>query len=215
MPMRNAYFALSVHDSALFYTFLSHYAASYHSHYRTGHTLESIFYRTKAIELVNERLKTQELDEGTVAAVANMAIYDVSLCCFSCPLFSDSGEIIGGKIELIRRSCTVVKWRKREHESPSTRLKKNGRTSWWVARRRIFASCSTTHRMVRFPRLIYSAVSSTPKFFRKQTKTYVPGLISIRLTFSLKNLTFHHSLSTSRNPWKSLHQLLHPLSTSS
>jgi hypothetical protein len=86
MPMRHAFFALSVHDSALFYTFLSHYAASYHSHFRTGFKLENIFYRSKAIELVNERLKTQDLDEGTVAAVANMAIYDVSLCFPPFPL---------------------------------------------------------------------------------------------------------------------------------
>ncbi|KAM3080748.1 hypothetical protein ACMFMG_005678 [Clarireedia jacksonii] len=78
MPMRHAFFALSIHDDALFYTYLSHYAASYHSHFRTGSSLESVFYRSRAIELVNARLMTQDLNEGTVAAVANMAIYDSS-----------------------------------------------------------------------------------------------------------------------------------------
>ena len=119
MPMRLAFFKHSLHDSALFHTFLSHYAASFHTSYpqttsEHSHSLsqsnshsqtqagkkgrgsrgigggkqtksdpeESIYHRTMAIKILNERIRLGkgELSDGSVAVVANLAIYEV---CFA------------------------------------------------------------------------------------------------------------------------------------
>lgn len=83
MPMRRAFLTHSLHDPALFHTFLSHYAASYHTSHRSDTAKsdpdEAIYHRTMAIKLVNERirLKKDELSDGSVGAVANLAIYEV------------------------------------------------------------------------------------------------------------------------------------------
>ncbi|KAM3069577.1 hypothetical protein ACMFMF_008792 [Clarireedia jacksonii] len=163
MPMRHAFFALSIHDDALFYTYLSHYAASYHSHFRTGSSLESVFYRSRAIELVNARLMTQDLNEGTVAAVANMAIYDVSLY-YLLSFFLSMGNDEKGKPELTRWNEIVIKWLKREHESPSA-----GDQIYHIQRHLIDLSHPTpspsppSHSPHSYPPLSASA-SSTPAF---------------------------------------------------
>jgi hypothetical protein len=82
MPMRRAFLTQSLHDPALFHTFLSHYAASYHTAYSKTHKSdpdEAIYHRTMAIKIVNERIreKKYELSDGSVGAVANLAIYEV------------------------------------------------------------------------------------------------------------------------------------------
>ncbi|TAQ87701.1 hypothetical protein B7494_g3981 [Chlorociboria aeruginascens] len=79
MPLRRAFFSLSVHDEAVFHTFLSQYAASYNLRFRSGDPIECVHHRTKAMQIVNQRLDgSQSLSDGTIAAVANMAIYEVN-----------------------------------------------------------------------------------------------------------------------------------------
>ena len=80
MPMRKGLFSLAVHDAALFHTFMSHYVASYNLRFSTGDPTESMQHRTEAIRIVNERLQhpSQAVSDGTIAAVANMAVYEVS-----------------------------------------------------------------------------------------------------------------------------------------
>jgi hypothetical protein len=87
MPMRRAFHAHSLHDPALFHIFLSHYAASYHNYHPHSTSTskaksdpdEAIYHRTMAIKIVNERIreKKDELSDGSVGAVANLAIYEV------------------------------------------------------------------------------------------------------------------------------------------
>jgi hypothetical protein len=80
MPMRKGLFSLAVHDPALFHTFLSHYVAAYNSRFQIGDPAESVQHRTRAIQIINERLTNQDkvLSDGTIATVANMAVYEVS-----------------------------------------------------------------------------------------------------------------------------------------
>ena len=80
MPMRKCLFSLAVHDAALFHTFLSHYIAAYNSRFQIGDPAESVQHRTRAIQIINDRLKNsdQALSDGNIAAVANMAVYEVS-----------------------------------------------------------------------------------------------------------------------------------------
>lgn len=79
MPMRKGLFSLAVHDAALFHTFLAHYVASYDLRYGAGDPAESLYHRMEAVRIVNERLAdvSQGLSDGTIAAVANMAVYEV------------------------------------------------------------------------------------------------------------------------------------------
>ena len=81
MPMRKGLFSLATHDAALFHTFMSHYVAAYSLRFSTGDPVESMQHRTQAIRIVNERLRDpkQALSDGNIAAVANMAVYEVSV----------------------------------------------------------------------------------------------------------------------------------------
>lgn len=81
MPMRKALFALAMHDEALFHTVMPHYIARYQIRFSVGDPAESLKHRTQAIRIVNERLRDPEkaLTDGTIAAVANLASYEVSL----------------------------------------------------------------------------------------------------------------------------------------
>jgi hypothetical protein len=80
MPMRKGLFAIAIHDAALFHTFLAHYVASYDLRFGTGDPAESLQHRTEAMRIINERLQNpyQALTDVTIAAVANIAIYEVS-----------------------------------------------------------------------------------------------------------------------------------------
>ncbi|KUJ13964.1 uncharacterized protein LY89DRAFT_151350 [Mollisia scopiformis] len=80
MPMRKGLFSIAVHDAALFHTFLAHYVASYDLRYGAGDPAESLYHRMEAVRIVNERLATAHntLSDGTIAAVANMAVYEAS-----------------------------------------------------------------------------------------------------------------------------------------
>ena len=79
MPMRKGLFAIALHDEALFHTFMSHYAASYQLRHGKGDPVESLQHRTEAIRIVNKRLRDSSLalTDSTIAAVANIAIYEV------------------------------------------------------------------------------------------------------------------------------------------
>jgi hypothetical protein len=80
MPMRKGLFSLAVHDAAMFHTFLTHYVASCNARFGVTDTTEGLYHRTMAIKLVNERLSdtSQPPGDGTIAAVANLAAYEVS-----------------------------------------------------------------------------------------------------------------------------------------
>lgn len=81
MPMRKGIFSLAVHDEAMFHTFLTHYVASYNSRFHVTDQMELLYHRNMTIKLVNQRLMDTPhiLSDGTIAAVANMAAYEV---CF-------------------------------------------------------------------------------------------------------------------------------------
>ena len=65
----------------MFHTFLTHYVASYNSRFNLTDQTELLYHRNITIKLVNQRLTDTPriLSDGTIAAVANMAAYEV---CF-------------------------------------------------------------------------------------------------------------------------------------
>jgi hypothetical protein len=81
MPMRKMLFSLAINDEAMFHSFLCHYAGSYNVHFRTGHRDEALYHASEAAKIVNERLAdpNQALTNETIATVANMAAFEVSL----------------------------------------------------------------------------------------------------------------------------------------
>jgi hypothetical protein len=81
MPMRKGLFSIAIHDAALFHTFMSHYVAAYNLRFSSGDPAESMQHRTEAIRIVNERLRdpSQALSDSNIAAVANMAVYEVTM----------------------------------------------------------------------------------------------------------------------------------------
>ncbi|KAE8443125.1 hypothetical protein EG329_002369 [Mollisiaceae sp. DMI_Dod_QoI] len=78
MPMRKGLFSTAIHDAALFHTFLAHYVASYDLRYGSGDPEESLRHRMEAVRIVNERLADipRALSDGTIATVANIAVYE-------------------------------------------------------------------------------------------------------------------------------------------
>jgi hypothetical protein len=81
MPMRKMLFSLAINDAAMFHSFLCHYAGSYNVHFRTGNRDEALYHASEAAKIVNERLAdpNQALTNETIATVANMAAFEVSL----------------------------------------------------------------------------------------------------------------------------------------
>jgi hypothetical protein len=81
MPMRKSLFSRAIHDTAMFHSFLCHYAAAYNARFKTGNTEESTLHMTMAAQLINERLgdSVHMLSDDTIATVANMAAYEVRL----------------------------------------------------------------------------------------------------------------------------------------
>ncbi len=79
MPMRKGLLSSAIHDAALFHTFLAHYVASYDLRYGSGDPEESLRHRMEAVRIVNERLADipRALSDGTIATVANIAVYEV------------------------------------------------------------------------------------------------------------------------------------------
>jgi len=67
-------------DLAWFYSALSHYAGTYTLSKGEGDPAESLLLRTKAIEVVNERLgdPENEASDATIGAVASLIAYEVS-----------------------------------------------------------------------------------------------------------------------------------------
>jgi hypothetical protein len=125
MPMRHAFLTQSLHDPALFHTFLSHYSASFHTSYSLPSNAksdpdEAIYHRTMAIKIVNERIRERkdELSDGSVGAVANLAIYEVWL-------FHLKACIGIGFSEVMRADKNIeCKWNDRKYASPSPGWKK-------------------------------------------------------------------------------------------
>jgi hypothetical protein len=80
MPMRKTLFSLAIHDAAMFYSFLQHYASSYNIRFKTGDTSEVMYYNTTAARLVNENLAdpSRALSDEMIGTVANLAAYEVS-----------------------------------------------------------------------------------------------------------------------------------------
>jgi hypothetical protein len=81
LPMRKMLFSLAINDTAMFHSFLCHYASSYNVHFRTGNRGEALYHASEAARIVNERLldPSQALTNETIATVANMAAFEVSL----------------------------------------------------------------------------------------------------------------------------------------
>jgi hypothetical protein len=80
MPIRKGLLSLAIHDEAVFHACLSQYAASYNLRFQAGDPIESIEHRTEGIRLLNERLgdPVRGLSDGSIATVANIAIYEAA-----------------------------------------------------------------------------------------------------------------------------------------
>ena len=80
MPMRKTLFSLAVHDTAMFHSFLCHYATNFNVRFKTNDATETIYHATRAATLVNERLAdpSRALTNETIATVANMAAFESS-----------------------------------------------------------------------------------------------------------------------------------------
>jgi hypothetical protein len=81
LPMRKMLFSLAINDAAMFHSFLCHYSGSYNVHFKTGNRDEALYHASQAARIVNERLAdpNQALTNETIATVANMAAFEVSL----------------------------------------------------------------------------------------------------------------------------------------
>ena len=79
MPMRKSLLARAVHDTAMFHSFLCHYATKFNVRFKTNNLSEPIYHATMAASLVNQKLRdlSQALIDETIATVANMAAYEV------------------------------------------------------------------------------------------------------------------------------------------
>jgi hypothetical protein len=79
MPVRRRQISVAIHDNALFHILLALYAACYNLHFLTGDPVESLRHRMKGIQILNERLEdpARGLSDGSIAAVANVAMYEV------------------------------------------------------------------------------------------------------------------------------------------
>lgn len=106
MPMRKSAFSRAIHDMALFHAFMSHYTTYFNVRFKTGDATESASHITMAARLVNDRLAdpTQALTDETIATVACLGAYEVSL---------------DGQVLCFKSSDTRVEhqWVKREHDS--------------------------------------------------------------------------------------------------
>jgi hypothetical protein len=78
--VRKSWFRTSLQDPAFFNAIVSHYAARFSLSAKQGDPVESLMLRMKSIEIVNERLDTQdgEVTDGTIGAVASLVIYEVN-----------------------------------------------------------------------------------------------------------------------------------------
>jgi hypothetical protein len=81
LPMRKMLFSLAINDAAMFHSFLCHYAGTYNVSFRTGNQDEALYHASQAAKIVNERLvdPAQALTNETIATVANMAAFEVSV----------------------------------------------------------------------------------------------------------------------------------------
>lgn len=137
MPMRKGLFAIALHDEALFHTFMSHYVASFELRFGRGDPAESLQHRTDAIRIVNERLRdrTQALADGTIAAVANIAIYEVSPCFYS-------------RILIFTKRLAVNEWMQGKHAGSFKGVTRDGPDARRNSKRGIRSSCSSFNCMV-------------------------------------------------------------------
>ncbi|MCJ1400299.1 hypothetical protein MMC11_003504 [Xylographa trunciseda] len=73
LSIRKEWFALAIHDQAMFLGALSHYAGSYSLHRAKGDPAESLAYRTRAIQIINGRLEhsRSHFSNGTIGAATN------------------------------------------------------------------------------------------------------------------------------------------------
>jgi hypothetical protein len=111
MPMRKGLFAIAIHDKALFHTFMSHYVASFELRFGKGDPAESLQHRTEAIRIVNERLqdRTHALTDGTIATVANIAIYEVCALQYlhCCRVFDTYGSDNSQRMD-VWKACKFI-----------------------------------------------------------------------------------------------------------
>ncbi|PVH78890.1 hypothetical protein DL98DRAFT_533425 [Cadophora sp. DSE1049] len=78
-PVRNSWLALSLTDAALLNVKLAHYAADYCRLTGQGDPMEAISFTAASIRIINERMNwpDQRTSDGTIAAVAGMALQEV------------------------------------------------------------------------------------------------------------------------------------------
>src|ERR1700733_13402983 len=78
--VRKSWFRTSLQDPAFFNAAMSHLAARLSLGAKKGDPIESLQFRMKAVEIVNQRLgrKIGDFDDGTIGAVASLTAYEVS-----------------------------------------------------------------------------------------------------------------------------------------
>jgi hypothetical protein len=79
MNPRKEWFSSAIQDHALFHVALSHAAGNLGLLMQKGDSVESLIHRMEAVRIINERLNDMScgIGDGTIAAVASMASYEV------------------------------------------------------------------------------------------------------------------------------------------
>jgi hypothetical protein len=105
LPMRKMLFSLAINDAAMFHSFLCHYAGTYNFNYRTGNQDEALYHAVQAAKIVNERLvdPAQALTNETIATVANMAAFEVSV-------FDVNAQLSPTKLQSLRMVRSRACW---------------------------------------------------------------------------------------------------------
>jgi len=107
LPMRKMLFSLAINDAAMFHSFLCHYAGTYNVNFRTGNQDEALYHAGQAAKIVNERLvdPAQALTNETIATVANMAAFEVSVSNVTAQLFPTKSQ----SLRMVRsRACWFI-----------------------------------------------------------------------------------------------------------
>lgn len=139
MPIRKGLLSLAIHDDAVFHACLSQYAASYNLRFQTGDPVESIQHRIEGIRILNDRLgdPIKGLSDGSIAAVANIAIYEV---CYEVCSNQEAKRLANGK--------TVCQWVSFKCGSPSQWTGANGQNERRNSGGRICILCAAFDCMV-------------------------------------------------------------------
>lgn len=192
MSVRNSWLALSLTDIALLNIKLAHYAADHLILTGQGDPMEAISFTAESIRIINERMNwpDQRTSDGTIAAVAGMALQEVSPSSLN--LFSWLGQEISVHVAKKSRQLTNAidtgqKRRQSSSKSSPKRSRAHDQYAWWTSQSQISSFASTSNSLCVIPLVqinlltdLYYNRGRTPRFkrFLYQPKHPPMGLTS-------------------------------------